>query len=435
MNRRNFLKKSVSLSTFPLLMTPQLHRHALGAFIRESSSNKNAEEIAKDEDFWSTIQNMFPVDRTIINLNNGGVSPAPRQVIDSLKEKIDYSNLMPAYTMWRHLEPNIESVRTLLASSFGCDTEEIAITRNASESLENIQFGLSLVKGDEVLTTDQDYPRMLTTWDQRRRRDGVVIKKIVLPIPLVNDDDILQLLREAITPKTRVIHISHVIFLSGQILPVAKIAKLAEEHNLPLICDGAHSFNHIPFKLADIQCTFFGSSLHKWTYAPIGTGFLYIKKSEIKNIWPLMAAEEKLTEDIRKFEEIGTHPAAIHNAIIDALLFNEQIGIARKAARLRYLHSIWLERAEKMSNISFMTNIANKEQWCGIVTFRIDGVDMEKMNNWLLHEKKIFTVSINHNGFKGLRITPNVYTSISEMQRFADAVELAATGKVAAIKS
>lgn len=399
-------------------------------FFEKIDSDLSPAELASDDSFWGRVQNAFEVDRTLINLNNGGVSPSPKSVHDILKQYLDYSNKAPSYFMWRHLEPNVESVREQLARQFKCDKEEIAITRNASEALENIQLGMNLKAGDEVLTTTQDYPRMITTWKQRVRRDKIVLKQVSFPTPLMNNNDFISAIEKAITPKTKVILISHVVFLTGQILPVKEISRLAHQKGIEVICDGAHSFSHFPFTIDDLECDYFGTSLHKWTYAPVGTGFLYVKKEKIKNIWSLMASDEKQENDIRKFEEIGTHPAAHHNAIAEALAFNETIGLERKAERFRYLHSRWTDRLKQYNNVKFMTNINDPSQWCGIINVNIEGMNPEKLCNWLLEKHRIFTVPIIHDEFKGIRITPNVYTRTSEIDFFADVMEKVVKGEI-----
>ena len=209
-----------------------------------------------------------------------------------------------------------------------------------------------------------------------------------------------------------------------------EVCRLAHQKGIEVICDGAHSFSHFPFSLKDIECDYFGTSLHKWTYAPIGTGFLYIKNEKIINIWPLFAAEQKQENDIRKFEEIGTHPAANHNAIAEALAFNETIGLERKAERFRFIHSRWINRLKNYSNVKFLVNIEDQSQWCGIVTVHIEGTDPEKLANWLFDHHRIFTTPIIHDEYKGIRITPNVYTRISEIDFFTEVLEKVAKGEV-----
>ncbi len=287
-------------------------------------------EMAGNEDYWREIQGAFTLDRTMINLNNGGVCPSPRVVMDALKRYLDQSNQAPVWNMWQQLEPGIEGVRRDLAAEFGCDPEEMAITRNASESLEICIMGLDLKPGDEILTTNQD-----------------------------------------------------------------------------------------------LDCDFYGVSLHKWMLAPIGTGFLYVKKNRIKGLWPLMAAEAKQDDDIRKYEEIGTHPAANHNAIAEAIVFHRGIGVERKAARFRYLRDRFMKRLA--ANPKFVINTSFDPQMsCAIANVGIRGVDTGALQAHLWGKKRIFTVAIIHPEFQGLRITPNVYTTVEEIDAFASEMEAVA---------
>ena len=381
------------------------------------------EEVAADEDFWFEVQQAFTVDRTLINLNNGGVSPSPRIVQEAMRRYLEFSNHAPTYTMWRILEPQIEAVRKRLAAAFGCDPEEMAITRNASEALEICQLGLDLKPGDEVLTTEQDYPRMLTTWRQRERRDRIVVKKIQFPTPPESLEQLAILFEQAITPRTRVIHFCHITNLTGQIFPVKHICQMARTRGIEAIVDGAHAFAHFPFKHADLDSDYYGTSLHKWLLAPHGTGFLFVRRNKIKNLWPLMPAEEKLDGDIRKFEEIGTHPAANHLAIAEALTFHEGIGAERKAARLRYLFHRWAKRLEGKKGVKLLTSY-DPQQSCGLANVDIKGVDLVKLGAYLFNEHRIITTPIvNDRGVNGLRVTPNIYTTLREIDTFAEAME------------
>jgi isopenicillin-N epimerase len=243
--------------------------------------------IPTDEDFWAEIRNEFTTDRTVVNLNNGYASPAPRSVQDAMRRYLDYSNMGPYHTMIRELEPKVEAARRMIAEAAGCDAEEIAITRNSSESLEIAQLGLDLKPGDEVVTTNQDYPRMITTYQQRERRDGIVLKQISFPVPVTSMDDLYGRFEKAITPKTKVIHFCHITNRTGQIFPVRRLCDLAAARGIVSIVDGAHAFSQFPYKISDLNCDYYGVSLHKWTFAPIGTGFLYVRKSRIKDSWPL----------------------------------------------------------------------------------------------------------------------------------------------------
>lgn len=385
-------------------------------------AGRTAEDAATDEDFWFEIQRAFTVDRTYINLNNGGVSPSPRIVQEAMRRYLDYSNHAPTLTMWQHLEHQIESVRRRLARAYGCSPDEMAITRNASEALEICQFGLDLQPGDEVITTDQDYPRMLNTWRQRERRDRIVVRKVSFPVPPPSLDDLAERMERAVTPRTRVIHFCHITNLTGQIFPVKRICRFGRERGIEVIVDGAHAFAHFPFTHADLDCDYYGTSLHKWLTAPHGTGFLYVRKSKIKNLWPLMAAEEKQDDDIRKFEEIGTHPAANHNAIAEALDFHEGIGPERKAARLRYLFRRWAKRLDGRKGVKILTSY-DPQQSCGLATVSVEGIKPGDLAGHLFNKYRIIATPIEHAQFQGLRVTPNVYTTLSEIDRFAEAME------------
>jgi selenocysteine lyase/cysteine desulfurase len=387
-------------------------------------SGRSADEVAADEDFWFEVQRAFTVDRTLINLNNGGVSPSPRVVQEAMRRYLEFSNQAPVYTMWRILDPQIEGVRRRLAAMFGCDTEEIAITRNASESLETCQLGLDLKPGDEVLTTNQDYPRMLTTWRQRELRDGIKVRKVSFPVPPKSMDQLAEIFEKNITPRTRVIHFCHITNLTGQIFPVKRICQMARERGIEAIVDGAHAFAHFPFKHDDLDCDYYGSSLHKWLLAPFGTGLLYVRKSKIKDLWSLMASEVGNAGNIRKFEEIGTHPAANGLAIAEALDFHEGIGAERKAARLRFLFHRWARRLEGQKGVKILTSFDPKQS-CGLANVAIEGMDMGKLGAYLFDKYRIITTPIVHEEFHGLRVTPNVYTTLREIDTFAEVMERA----------
>jgi selenocysteine lyase/cysteine desulfurase len=381
---------------------------------------------AQDEDFWAQIQQAFALDRNIVNLNNGGCSPSPRVVQDIFRRQIEQSNQAPSYFMWRQLEPEVEDVRRRLAKFFGCQAEELAITRNASESLETCLLGLDLQAGDEIVTTVLDYPRMITSIQQRERRNGVKMLQIQVPAVPNSSEDLVRPFREAMTDRTKLMLCSHVSFVNGQIFPVRQIVELGRSRGVPVIVDGAHAFAQFPFSKDQLGCEFYGTSLHKWLMTPVGAGFLYVKKERIPEVWSLMASSKEQTGDIRKFEEIGTHPAANHNAIGEALTFNEMIGIERKAARFRYLRSRWTTVLQSLSNVHFHTSL-KPEHSCAITTVSIDGMKPEDLAGWLLTKHAIFVTSINYGPVSGIRVTPNVYTTVGEIDRFAAAMIEAAT--------
>ncbi|MBI1762863.1 MAG: aminotransferase class V-fold PLP-dependent enzyme [Acidobacteria bacterium] len=423
LSRRNFIN---SLATSTAAVASFNEKGFARAFDAAHFVNgRTPEEVAKDEDYWFEVQQAFTVDRSFIYLNSGGVAPSPRVVQEALRRYLEYANQGPAYTMWRILEPQKETVRKRLAQVFGCDPEELAITRNASESLETVQLGIALKRGDEVLTTEQDYPRMLQTWRQRERREGITVKKINFTPPVSSPDVLVEMYERAITPKTKLIHFCHITNTTGQIFPVKRIVQMARARGIETIVDGAHAFAQFPFKQADLDCDFYGTSLHKWLTAPIGTGFLFVRKNRIKDVWPLQPADESLDGNIRKFEQIGTHPEPNFLAIGEALNFYEGIGPERKAARLRFLFQRWAKRLEAQKGVRILTSY-DPQQSCGLATFGIDGVDLNKLISHLFNEHRIIVTGfVNFAGINGIRVTPNVFTTLRELDAFAEAVERA----------
>jgi len=421
--RREFVR-SLAAAGGTAVIVPQLRNDGVERILGAVGTlgRRTPEEVAQDEDFWREIQLAFDLDRTMVNLNNGGVCPSPRIVMEAMRRYLEHSNQAPSYYMWRHLETEIESVRRELAREAGCDPEELAITRNASESLENVQLGLPLQRGDEVVTTDHDYPRMLTTWTQRQRREGIVVKQVGFTVPARDMASLVRLFEDAITPRTRIIHFCHITNISGQIFPVRDICRMARARGIRTIVDGAHAFAHFPYALRDLECDCYGTSLHKWLLAPVGTGFLYVRRELIREVWPLMAAPPELDDNIRKFEEIGTHPAANHNAIAEALTFHRAIGVERKVARLRYLRDRWMRRLEGKPRVQLHTSF-DPAMSGGVANVGIEGIEPGRIVDHLWKTRRVFTVGIGHPQCTGIRVTPNIYTTLPEIDLFAEGME------------
>jgi selenocysteine lyase/cysteine desulfurase len=429
-SRRAFLESAVragaaaGLIVQPDIRRPAFRRSALRT-VWESAAHAagtSAGELAADESYWSSIRKAFDLDPSLIYLNSAGCSPAPRHVLDGMIHDLRYSNEAPAEYMWRRLEPKIEIVRRELAAEFGCDPEEIAVTRNASEANEIAILGLALRPGDEAIVTNHNYDRMLATWDQRARRDGVVVKRVVLEMPPASDADVVDRIRAAITARTKVIELPQLTNWTGQPLPIAAIVALGRAHGIDVLVDGAQAFAHTPSTRDAMDCDFYGTSLHKWLLAPVGTGFLYVRRSRIESLWPLMPAPAPMTGDIRKFEEVGTHPAANHNAIVVALAFHRGIGGERKLARLRLVRDRWA-RALVAESPRVRVRTPLDDLRSGAVTIvEVEGLDPVRLYEWLWSRYRIITSPTTFAGLSGIRVTPNVFTSFAEVDTFTEAM-------------
>lgn len=426
-SRRHFLAGLTGAATGAAAALPMFSERAFAQLFRAEAiaGDRPPQALADDEVYWSQIQRAFDIDRTMINLNNGGISPTPTHVLDQMIRDLRFVNELPVEHNWRILEPRMESTRRELAKEFGCDTEEMAVTRNASEAMENLILGIDLARGDEVIITNQNYGRMITTWEQRVRRDGIVLRKLSFPLPLTDPRVFLRTLEAAITPRTKVIELTHITNLSGQVMPIRDVMRIARPRGIEVFVDGAHAFAHFPFTRDELDCDYYGTSLHKWLHAPIGAGFLYVRKEKIPRIWPLMGADTIRDGNIRKFEEIGTHPQANFNAVSVALTFHRGVGAARKIARLRHLRDHWAEPLLAASpRVKVLTELG-PDKAGAIGLFAVDGLDPVKLGAWLMAHYRIVNTPIVHPEFSGIRITPNIYTTLDEIDTFADAVRRA----------
>ncbi|MBL7876029.1 MAG: aminotransferase class V-fold PLP-dependent enzyme, partial [Cyclobacteriaceae bacterium] len=313
-----------------------------------------------------------------------------------------------------------------LADLAGVSSDELAINRNTTEALGTFTWGIDLKRGDEIVMTKQDYPNMIHAWKQRELREGIKINWINLNLPVENDDVVLKAYIDATTTKTKIWHITHLITWTGQILPAAKLCAEARKRGIITIVDAAHSFAHVDYKIADLNCDYFGTSLHKWLCAPFGTGLMYVRKPLIEKTWPIFPTDKPLSPDIRKFEALGTRSFAPEQAIGQAIDFHNAIGGKRKQERLHYLKRYWCDALAKNSRIKF--HISMKPEYsCALGTFSIEGMDVGDVASKLFSEYQIHTVSIKWENVNAVRVTPHVYTTTKDLDRFIDAV-----GKIAA---
>ncbi len=376
---------------------------------------------ATDEDYWSVIQQSYTVNSNLIILNNGGVSPSPRVVQEAVERYNKMTNEGPSYYMWRILDQGREPLRQKLALLAGCSPEEIAVNRNATEALNTVIFGLDLKAGDEVIGTKQDYPNMMNAWRQRVEREGIVYTQLSFKFPIENDDEIVSAYEQAITPKTKLLHVTHVINWIGQIMPVKKITAMAKKHGVEVIVDGAHSFGLLDFKIPELGCDYFGTSLHKFLSAPIGSGMLWIKKEKIEKIWPLVCNDKPRSDNIRKFETLGTRSFPIEQGIGEAVNFQNAIGSKRKEERIRYLKNYWAEKVKNIPKVTIHTSF-KPEYSCAICGVSIDGMTPGELDSALFNTYKIHTVGIVWENVSCVRVTPHVYTKLQDLDKLVMAI-------------
>lgn len=420
--RRSFLKKLASAGG-ALSLTPFV-THLRAEELSDSLLRLNElspEEAARDEDLWRGIQQAYTVSPNIINLNNGGVSPQPKVVQDAVDRYYHLSNEAPSYYMWRILDQGRESLRMKLADVAGCSPEEIAINRNATEALDTIIFGMDLRAGDEVVLSKYDYPNMVNAYKQRAKRDGIKLNWITLDLRMEDEDAIVQRYLEAITPKTKVIHITQLVNWSGQVVPPQKICAEARKRGIKTVVDGAHAFAHMPTNITELGCDYYGTSLHKWLCAPFGTGMIYVRKENIAKLWPLIPDHEPERDDIRKFESLGTRSFAPEQAIGQAIDFHNAIGAARKQARLHYLKRYWVDQVKDHPSIRINTPLSPKFSGA-LCNVGIQNMEATVLNNRLFNEYKLHATPVTWEAIDGVRITPHVYTKLSDLDRLVTAL-------------
>ncbi|HMQ05763.1 MAG TPA: aminotransferase class V-fold PLP-dependent enzyme [Saprospiraceae bacterium] len=416
MIRRDFVKHSLQA-----LITASAGSAMLDALSTSTFSLDVPDNLSEDE-FWAWIRECYTVSPNVINLNNGGVCPMPKTTQDALDKYIRWSNEAPSYYMWRILDAGREALRENLSYLAGCSPEEIAINRNSTEGLNTVIFGLDLKRGDEVVLNRYDYPNMINAWKQREKRDGIKLNWIEeMNFPMENDEEIVQLYLDKMTPATRIVHITHVINWTGQVLPVKKIAEAVRQRGAEVIVDGAHSFGQIDFSITDLSCDYFATSLHKWLCAPFGSGLMYVRKEKIPKVWALLSANEPDGGDIRKFESLGTRSFASEMAIGHSLNLHQLIGTGRKAERLQYLKKLW-STPLKDHPLVYFYNSFHPQYGCALANIHIKDRDASELEKFLWEKYKIHTVAIHWEKINGVRITPNVYTSEFEMEKLSNAI-------------
>jgi selenocysteine lyase/cysteine desulfurase len=421
-NRRDFLKKGCLAAAASTAFTLP---HFSQASEKELNVWRALPQIDEEEMLWNWVRNEFSVSSTVANLNNGSVSPQPKVVQEVLEHYTREFNTIPSMYMWSEGDAS-NAVREQLAGLAGCSPEEIAVNRNTTEALNTVIWGLNYNKGDEIILTEQDYTSVMNTWQEVEARHGVVLKWLSLALPIENDEEIVEAYTSAITDKTKLVMITHVNNINGNILPVKKIAAAIKKINpgIKVLVDGAHGFAHIAFKISDLGCDFYGTSLHKWLCAPFGTGMLYVKKSEIQNLWPLFTHDDPQSDQISKFSTFGTRNLPAELSIARAIDFHNTIGIERKEARLRYLKDYWITRVADNPNVEIKTSL-KPEYSCALGSFSLKNMSDGEVAQKLL---KDYHIHVTQKGdktgkFHGIRVTPHIYTKTEELDQFIKGIQ------------
>ena len=411
--RREFIEKvALGLGAFSFFSPEQL------------SAMEQADDPQDQDSFWYQGQKAFYQSPKFINLENGYFSPQPLETLKAHAEYQKKINEMPSYFMRRMQFEEKKIAKAQLAELGGVTPEEIVITRNTTEALDTVILGLKMEKGDEAIMTDQDYLSMVEAFQQKARREGTVNKMISLPLWPKSDEEIVEVYEKAITKKTKVILVTHLINLTGQVLPVRKICDMAHSYGVEVICDSAHAFAQLDFKINDLDCDYLGTSLHKWLCTPLGAGMLFVKKEKIEKVWPLFGDVTFEDNDIRKFEHIGTHPVHTHQAITNAIRFHTTIGVKRKEERLKQLRKYWTDKVKDMSKVTLNMPLEPSRS-SAIGNIAIEGYTPSELADYFYKQHGIFTVAINRKTVKGVRVTPHLYTRFADLDKFVEAVKQA----------
>jgi len=405
MNKRQFLKSTLGLSLAP----------SLAQLLAQPAS-------ADDELYWAQVRKAYRIKPDYINLENGYYNILPEVTLEKHIQHIRDVNYQGAYYMRTMQFPNRKEMSKLVAEVVHCSPDDLILTRNTTESLDMIIGGFPWQVGDEAVYAIQDYGAMQDMFEQVARRHGVVLKKVSVPLHPANDEEIVELYANAITNKTKLLMICHMVNVTGQILPIRKICDMAHAKGVEVMVDGAHAVAHIEFNLPDLHCDYYGASLHKWLAVPLGVGMLYVKPEHVNKIWPVFAENEKAAKGIERLNHLGTNPVHAHLAIQDAVAFYHQLGPARKEARLRYLQQYWTKQVRNHPGILLNTPEDPKRHGA-IANVGVANLKPAELAKRLLEEYQIYTVAIDGNGVHGCRVTPNVFTSTAELDQLVRALK------------
>jgi selenocysteine lyase/cysteine desulfurase len=397
----------------------------LAALVGQSAwarwSEMPAAQLAQEDEFWRALRGQYRAPDDIVQLENGYYSMMAQPVLEAYLGHLRTLNVESSRYMRTKAEEDNLRARKALARAAGCSHEELVVTRNTTESLDLVIAGHDWKPGDEAVMAETDYGAMLDMFEQEARRHGLVNKRVLLPLDPRSDEELVELYASAITPRTKLLMVCHVANITGQVLPVAKICAMARSKGVATLVDGAHAFAQLEFRLDDLGCDYYGTSLHKWLGCPLGAGFLYVRRERVPGLWPLFASSPKPADDITRLNHTGTLPCATLLAIHDALAFHEQIGVARKEARLRHLQGYWTSRVRGLAKVRLNTPSA-PARTCGIANVGLEGLAPSELARQLLERFGIYTVAIDRANVQGVRVTPHLYTTEADLDKLVAAL-------------
>lgn len=422
MNRRDFISKSALASmAFPFskVWASDIEYSQAIEHIQQKQKQQPNETLVKDETFWQNIAKLYQAPSDYINLENGYFSPQSLPVYNREVNNMQMLNQQTSWYMRNQQMEDYQEIKQQLAKFIGCDVGELAICRNTTEALDTVIHGMNWSPGDEVITTQQDYYSMIAAVKQESRRHGIKQVEIALPLHPKNDKEVVKAFEKAITPKTKALILTHLINISGQILPAKAIIEMAHANGVEVIMDSAHALAHIPFSIKELGADYMGSSLHKWLGCPLGLGVLYVRQEKIPAIWPLFGDDEFAEDDIRKLEHYGTRPSHSVKTISRAIAFHETLGTDLKSKRLHYLKSYWTNQVQELKKVILNVPI---DRSCAIANFAIEGLSPNEVSRQLMENHKVFTVAINNVQVKGVRVTPHLYNSLHDLDELVSGI-------------
>ena len=414
MDKRNFIKTLGALSVSSLVSASEL--------TKIKSVSHSLPKTRSDEELWATIRSHYTLKDDYINLESGYYSIIPNPVLEHFIKHVRHVNIEGSYYMRNDLKKNKDRVISELADLVGSTSDQIAITRNTTESLDLVISGFQWEKGDEAIYAKQDYGSMKEMFEQISSRYGVKNKIVSVPNHPKNDEEIVSIYESQITDKTKLIMVCHMINITGQILPIKKICEMAHSYGVEVMVDGAHCVGHFDFSIDEFNCDYYGSSLHKWLATPLGAGLLYVNRNNTHKIWPLLANGNTNKNDIKRLNHIGTHPVHTDLAISNSIDYTNWIGMKKKEKRMRYLQRYWSDKLRSIENVIVNTP-EDLDRSCGIGNVGLSNMSPSAMSKVLFEKYKIITVAIDYANVKGCRISPNIFTTTYELDQFVIAVK------------